>query len=112
MGGRDLADIDAWLATAAELGLVATHEAQTVLRLRTTLVEDQALLRRLEELSDDVEALAAEVKRCTSRMDGWGGVGGGVYRSTPGCWRGGGIWERAIPSETCASLYPQQQKKK
>ena len=62
MGGRDLVAIDAWLATAAELGVVETHEAQTVQRLRNALAEDQDLLSQLEELSDAVEAVAAEAR--------------------------------------------------
>ena len=44
MESRDLGDIDAWLSTARELDLVESHEVQSVLRLRSTLVEDQAIL--------------------------------------------------------------------
>jgi len=55
MGERDLASIDAWLATAKELDLMGTHETQTVLQLRDTLLEDEGILAALLDHAEAVE---------------------------------------------------------
>ena len=61
MERRDLRELDKWLATAKELNLGESHEAQTVLRLRATLEEDEGILGRLGELARDVEGLRVAV---------------------------------------------------
>jgi hypothetical protein len=61
MESRDLGDIDAWLTTARELDLVESHEVQSVMRLRSTLVEDQAILGKLAEMADAVEGRLDQV---------------------------------------------------
>ena len=55
MEGRDLSSIDEWLHTAKELNLAESAEAQTVQRLRSTLVEDEGLVRKLSDITDAVD---------------------------------------------------------
>ena len=59
MEGRDLNKIDDWLATAKELNLGDSAEAQTVQRLRSTLVEDEGLVKQLCDVSATKKKLAA-----------------------------------------------------
>lgn len=55
MKNRNLQDIDTWLKSAELLKMENSHEAQTIARLRVTVAQEQDLLKRLEELSDEIE---------------------------------------------------------
>jgi len=61
MKSRNLEDIDMWLKSAQLLKMENCHEAQTIARLRVTVVEEGKLLNRLEELSDEVEGDPSQV---------------------------------------------------
>jgi hypothetical protein len=61
MKSRNIEDIDMWLKSAQLLKMENCHEAQTIARLRVTVVEEEKLLNRLQELSNEVEGDPSQV---------------------------------------------------